>query len=319
MDSVPDISVVIPVKNEARLIEDCLQGILNQTVPVKEIIVIDSGSTDGTQELVKKFDKTVLVEISSADFNHGTTRNLGVSKAKGEFVIMTVGDAVPSSQNWIEEMLRGFTAEDVAGVCGRQIVPHDLDKNPIEWFRPVNPPQIREYQFTESEWKELSPEKVKEACSWDDVSAMYRKSSLSEIPFEKITYGEDGLWALSVLKKGFKLVYNESAQVYHYHLINDEYMFKRSLTTMYFRYKYFKFIPTSIDSVIIRLARAVKVLWQSNEIGIRRKVYWLNYNLKIHRSLLRSRKLFMKALASGEEELDILHREYCGTPPIPSK
>jgi glycosyltransferase involved in cell wall biosynthesis len=48
------ISVVIPVRNEAEKIATCIDGILSQTVAVSEIIVVDSGSTDGTLEILTK-------------------------------------------------------------------------------------------------------------------------------------------------------------------------------------------------------------------------------------------------------------------------
>ena len=51
--SFPNISVVIPVKNEAGKIRECIEGILSQSIPVLEIIVVDSGSTDGTIEILQ--------------------------------------------------------------------------------------------------------------------------------------------------------------------------------------------------------------------------------------------------------------------------
>ena len=134
----PSVSVIIPVKNEAVKIRACIDGILSQTVPVAEIIVIDSGSTDETVAILRSYKEVTLIEIPGTEFNHGATRNLGVSKATGEFVLLTVGDARPYNNFWIEELLNGFVDEEVAGVCGQQVVPHETDKNPVEWFRPVD-------------------------------------------------------------------------------------------------------------------------------------------------------------------------------------
>ena len=74
--SFPNISVVIPVKNEAGKIRECIEGILSQSIPVMEIIVVDSGSTDGTIEILQDYDIVKLVQIPSDQFNHGETRNL---------------------------------------------------------------------------------------------------------------------------------------------------------------------------------------------------------------------------------------------------
>src|SRR5688572_2468272 len=113
MKTHPEISVVIPVKNEGAKIRACIEGILSQSIPVKEIIVIDSGSTDGTVEILREYEKVKLLEISSSTFNHGETRNLGVRHASGEFVVLTVGDARAYDQYWIQHLLEGFDAPNV--------------------------------------------------------------------------------------------------------------------------------------------------------------------------------------------------------------
>ena len=143
----------------------------------------------------------------------------------------------------------GFHSNRVAGVCGLQIVPHDKDKNPVEWFRPQSEPSIKRYAFTPEEFEKLSPEKMKEICGWDDVSAMYRRKDILALPFRITTYGEDAIWAKEALLSGKAIVYNTAARVFHYHLENDEFTFKRTLTTSYFRYKQFNYIPPSLPSL----------------------------------------------------------------------
>ena len=318
--SFPSISVVIPVKNEALKIRACIDGILSQTVPVKEIIVIDSGSTDGTQEIVSSYKETMLIEIQSADFNHGTTRNLGVNKASGEFIIMTVGDARASNKYWIEELLKGFTDDTVAGVCGQQVVPHEKDKNPVEWFRPVSEPEMKCYQFSSAqEFDLLTASEKMSACGWDDVTAMYRRSVLQQIPFQKITYGEDTLWAKDALRNEYAIVYNYKARVFHYHLENEEFTFKRSFTTMYFRYKNFGFLhPLPVLTLRSKLSM-LKLLIKAFGPDIKNIMKWYHYNTANFRAGLESHKLFIQTMQEGDASLDVKHLELCGKPPIPLK
>lgn len=114
-----------------------------------EVIIIDSGSTDGTLVLLQKYPVKIH-NLPPAEFNHGETRNLGVQLATGEFVVMTVQDATPATDNWIELMLKHFEDPEVAGVCGQQIVAHDKEKNPLQWFRPASEAQPFWWQFKKS-------------------------------------------------------------------------------------------------------------------------------------------------------------------------
>lgn len=316
----PTVSVVIPVKNEAFKIRACIDGILSQSVPVCEIIVIDSGSSDGTVEILKSYPQVILIEIPGSEFNHGTTRNLGVQKATGDYVLLTVGDARPYNQFWIEELLKGFVDDEVAGVCGQQVVPHEKDKNPVEWFRPVSEPKLVRYQFLSAKAFELlTPQEKKNICGWDDVTAMYRRSHLLKIPFQKTSYSEDAIWARDAILKGYAIVYNQKARVYHYHLEDEEFTFKRALTTSYFRYKQFKYIPGTVKQGVMVNLRMIKSIWSANPLGFFENWKWLKYNISQRRSLAKAVNVFSDALKKGEQELDMEHTKYCGKPPIPQK
>ncbi|NJN27817.1 MAG: glycosyltransferase family 2 protein [Cyclobacteriaceae bacterium] len=181
------ISVVIPVKNGAETLDACLYGIASQKVGADiEVIVIDSGSTDNSLDIIRKYPKPKIISIDPASFNHGLTRNLGVAHANGDFVVMTVQDAVPADEHWLAKMLRHFDDPNVAGVCGQQVVPHHKDKNPHLWFRPMSQPSIRKVHFnTQEEYDLLLSEEKKQACSWDDVNSMYRREALLKMPFRE--------------------------------------------------------------------------------------------------------------------------------------
>lgn len=315
----PEISVVIPVKNEAFKIRACIEGILSQSVPVKEIIVVDSGSTDGTLEILQSYNKIQVVQISSDQFNHGETRNLGVQHATGEFVVLTVGDAKPYDNNWIKNLLDGFTDPSVAAVCGLQVVANDPDKNPVEWFRPRTAPQKDRYQFTKKEFAVLSPYKKKSVCGWDDVTAMYRLSVLKQIPFQRTSYCEDAIWAKDALLAGYALVYNPAARVYHYHLENKDFTFKRSLTGMYFQYKHFGYSQPKPKQNLFGILKTIKIIWQSKPLSFRQKIKWFYYNQDQFKAIQKAYKVFNDALEISETKLETVHEKFCGKPPVPVK
>ena len=237
------ISIIIPVKNGETTIGACLKGIFEQTlIKQTEVIIIDSGSTDRTLEIVKNYTVR-LYQIPPEKFGHGKTRNYGASLAKGEFVVMTVQDVRPASNDWLEIMLSNFTDKEVVGVTGQQAVPHEADKNPLQWFRPVSKPNPKTIHFEKGEFEKLSPKQQKQNCSWDDVNAMYRKSILQKIPFDDVEFGEDMLWAKKTLKNGYKIAYDMRACVWHYHHYTDMAKLRQRIHyTLYFTYKNFGYL-----------------------------------------------------------------------------
>ena len=128
----PTISIVIPAKNEARNIRACLDAISTQAIDEPfETIVIDSGSTDGTQDLVARYDAR-LHQINPEEFGHGRTRNLGARLARGETLVFLNADAAPVDATWLQGFQVALRHDRVAGVYGRQIA--RADAYPMERF-----------------------------------------------------------------------------------------------------------------------------------------------------------------------------------------
>jgi len=231
-----------------------------------------------------------------------------------------VQDARPVNNQLLEELLKGFTDDDVAGVCGQQVVPHERKNNPVEWFRPVSDPLNMRYQYpSAAEFEVLSPEKMKSICAWDDVVALYRRSALERIPFQRIVFGEDMLWAKETLRAGYAIAYNQGARVYHYHLENPEFTFRRSFTTLYFRYLHFGYIPPLAALSIRRKISMAKILFQSLGLDLNAVLKWYSYNIKGAASYARAYTVFTESLKKGEGELAAAHQKYCGMPPVPPK
>ncbi|MCX5706397.1 MAG: glycosyltransferase, partial [Candidatus Omnitrophica bacterium] len=235
------ISIIIPVKNGGKTLKSCLDGIYRQTLfSQSEIIIIDSGSIDNTFEVLKHYPEVKVYRIPPEQFNHGTTRNYGVSLAYGEYVVMTVQDASAVDEYWLERMCKHFSDLEVAAVCGLPIVLHDKDKDPHQWFRPVSKPSIRKIQFkNKQDFLDLTPAKQRELCALEDVTAMYRKSALEEIPFQKTDYAEDVIWAREALLAGKAIVFDKFAKVCHYHFYDRNSFYKRIMSDLYYDYLIF--------------------------------------------------------------------------------
>jgi len=311
----PLISVVIPVKNGIDTLRSCLEGIFRQTLRDRlEVIVIDSGSTDGTLELLQQFPVRIH-HLAPKEFNHGDTRNLGVQLSRGNFVVMTVQDATPASDDWLEILHGHFSDPDVIAVCGQQIVGHDPEKNPLQWFNPVSEAVPRKIVFPDPGVFRKLPGKVQHSyCQWDDVNAMYRKSAKLELPFRRLMFSEDTLWAKDALSQGLTLVYDYRARVYHYHHQNFRFYFKRTYIILYQNYKFYNYIrfPKNPFSqslyIIVRLAR--------KDITGREKIKWIRYNLNLVTASWWAAILFAaNAWFRGMKGVESSQKYFVGYPP----
>jgi len=111
------VSVVIPARNAAGLIESCLQALRNQTLPAEayEVIVVDDASTDQTAQIARRLGAQVIVLPSRG--GSYTARNRGAELARAPLLAFTDADCSPEP-DWLAEGLRPFDDPAVGCVCG---------------------------------------------------------------------------------------------------------------------------------------------------------------------------------------------------------
>lgn len=200
------ISLVIRTKNEAGWIERCLTAIALQDVPDREVVLVDNESTDDTRTLARRF-KCRIVTISAGEFTYGRAINLGIARARGDLVAILSGHCVPTHDRWLSALSAHFDDPAVAGVYGRQIpLPdsHPFDKRDL-WttFGVERRVQRKDYMF-------------------HNANSMIRRSVWMAVPFdEEISGVEDRDWARKVLARGYQIVYEPLASVYHHHGIHQ--------------------------------------------------------------------------------------------------
>ncbi len=211
---------MIPTLNAGDGFEALLEGISRQRGVSVQTLVVDSGSTDGTQDLALGYGATVH-EVPRRKFDHGATRNLGVSLSGGEYVALTVQDAVPADDNWLAAMVENLRADDnVAGVYGRQ-TPHPqasaLARSFVGGLATAS--LTRREQFIEDAeaYRATSAVERRRIAAFDDVSSCIRRSVWEEIPLERASFGEDLRWGKRVVEAGYKLVYEPRSVVRHSH------------------------------------------------------------------------------------------------------
>jgi len=99
----PPVSIVLPVRNQARTVSDCVRSLVGLEYPNKEIIVVDGGSTDGTRELVQKFASEItLVDeepLPVGWVGKNWACHIGYKKSRGELLLFTDGDSVHATDS----------------------------------------------------------------------------------------------------------------------------------------------------------------------------------------------------------------------------
>jgi glycosyltransferase involved in cell wall biosynthesis len=116
------ISIVIPVLNQEKYLEEAILSVLNQAYPQKELIVVDGGSTDGTLEIIKKYHSQVAYWISEPDHGQADAIQKGMSKAQGEVVNWLNADdyLLPNALSVIAEQFSDPYVEVVCAQVKRQ-------------------------------------------------------------------------------------------------------------------------------------------------------------------------------------------------------
>lgn len=116
----PMISVVICTHNDGGTIRETIEGILDQTYPNFELILVNDGSNDETVEIASEYTLR-LITVPQGGLSRA--RNIGLKAAKGEIIAYIDGDAYPDP-NWLEYLAHTFITTDHVGVGGPNIAPH---------------------------------------------------------------------------------------------------------------------------------------------------------------------------------------------------
>ena len=283
---MPLISIIVLTKNEERNIGRCLKAIFSQEADDPfEVIIIDSGSTDRTLAIARQYPVRIH-EIPAHEFGHGRTRALGASLAAGELIVFTVADAWAADSHWLKQLTMNMDGDSrVAGVYGRQCVPPDPDKNPVEVHGKGWADEKRVALLTSpDEWEERTPFERRFLSNFDDCTSCLRKKVLKEVPIPDISYGEDMVWCKGALLKGYAIVTEPSARVYHYHHHTFKYLLKRMcvdqvLTRNEFGYLYNPTFCHTLKRIVLEAGSAVLKVF-AYEKSFRRRLSWVVYNWK---------------------------------------
>jgi glycosyltransferase involved in cell wall biosynthesis len=199
------VTVVIPVKDGARFLGEVLHAVAREGVD--DVLVIDSGSTDGSQGIARAAGATVL-EIAPDQFGHGRTRNLGAERASGDVIAFLTQDATPAP-GWLDAIREGLAlSADVGVVFG----PHRA--------RPETSPMIAreltDFFATFGDAPHIYT--AEQPVFLSNVNAAYRRACWEEIQFDDVPYSEDQAFGRAVAAHPrWRKAYHPAAAVLHAH------------------------------------------------------------------------------------------------------
>ncbi|HEY8901929.1 MAG TPA: glycosyltransferase [Chthoniobacterales bacterium] len=197
-------SIVIRTYNEVRYLESGLSAVAAQTWPAerREVIVVDSGSDDGTLEVAARHGCRI-VGIRREDFSFGRSLNLGCDVARGDFLVFVSGHCVPCNPRWLEELVQPFADEKVAVTYGRQVGGPETKFSEHVLFEKYFPAH-------------RSSGQAPFFCN--NANAAFRRSAWAMHRFdESLTGLEDMRLARVLVESGRHVRYAPRAAVFHYH------------------------------------------------------------------------------------------------------
>ncbi len=205
------VSVVVPVKNGGELLSEVLQAIVREQAD--QLIVIDSGSSDGSAELAETIGAQVI-RIEAAEFGHGRTRNVAAEAATGELVCFLTQDATPVA-GWLAAYLAAFATDERIGAA---FGPH----LPRPGSSPTIARELDQFFGGFSRSGEVTVQAAADEAGWhpgflSNVNAAYRRAVLLDLGFRDVEYAEDQAFAGDLFAAGWLKAFVPGAAVLHSH------------------------------------------------------------------------------------------------------
>lgn len=264
------LDVVIPTFNGIGEIEAVI-GSLRQQKSFEQIQIycVDSSSSDGTNEWLKKQKDISVTTIVQSEFQHGKTRNLGASLGKSDFIAFLTQDAVPATSSWTVDILKMFSHySDAAGLFGRHIAyPNHSIFTKYQISRMFDNflkfPLAISKQTDLDRWNSGDQEWRQFLHFYSDNNSAMRRQVWNEIPYANIDYGEDQVWANDLINKGYQKLYAPTVAVFHSHDYDEKQTYERARTEAEFFKEHFGYVlcdlqQDQLDQIVWKETRQIE-------------------------------------------------------------
>jgi GT2 family glycosyltransferase len=225
---VSEATVAIPTRDGGELLARTLRALAGQTV-AHELLVCDSGSTDGSAKLATAHGARVI-EIPRSRFSHGGTRNLLMEQAGCARVAFLTQDAEPADEHWLERLLAGFELGPDIGLVYGPYLPRPDAAPAVRWelegwfhsLAPDGAPRVD--RLDEDERPAGDGQRGLPVAGligargfFTDANACIAHAAWERMPFREVAYAEDRVLAIDMLRGGYTKVFLPEAAVWHSH------------------------------------------------------------------------------------------------------
>ncbi|MDE2589172.1 MAG: glycosyltransferase, partial [Patescibacteria group bacterium] len=224
-----NISVVIPTNSTKEQLYDLIKQIfLQRGLSGIELVLLNSGKDNLSR--LKDLGNVKIIDIPSNEFNHGRTRNLGISQATGDYIVVQTDDAIPINSYVYYDMCEKFSQEPkLVAVSARQVPRSDSDLvsqftiNQHYFYLKLTKDTIR----SSDNFDKLNFQEKRRVAQIDDVCTCYKRDIIKKYQFKEIQYAEDLDLGIRLIKDGFKICQLYESAVIHSHNRPSVYHFKR--------------------------------------------------------------------------------------------
>jgi GT2 family glycosyltransferase len=220
------VSIAIVTFNSGRFIKRCLESVLAQRYPRREVIVVDNGSTDGTRDILEQFEERCRIFYNEENVGFAAAQNQAIKLSRGDWVL-TLNPDVLLTPSFIEALLEAGHLDPRAGtVCGKLLTMNAnfalpnralVDSTGI-YFTPMLR-HLDRGSLEEDNGHYLNYEYVFGATA---AAALYRREMITDVSLDGeffdsdfFVYREDADVAWRAQLMGWRCLYTPQARGYH--------------------------------------------------------------------------------------------------------
>lgn len=209
MTNLPCVSFIVLTLNNHKTIRNCIESIISQKYSSFEVLVIDGGSNDGTQEIVKEYEKLNVHLHEFTGCGIGRSRQIGVEISTGEICAFIDSDCELPYCSWTNKMVEPFLkSKNVGGTWA-------LGAYKTEY------PSIARYSILQHPYRRKEIPELVNAGNYVEIGTghtLLKKSSILEVGgFPDFNSKEDVDLTCRIAKAGYTFVHVKNCEVYHLH------------------------------------------------------------------------------------------------------